>query len=223
MALAGLAAAGCLNSTASNDEGAQRGGRGEAELSRADRMFVDNAVASGRLEVEHARLAAGQALTAAVKDYAGHLLAAHTAANDELMAILHRQGILPPDQSRPEDRRGSIHGNDDATTTTRQGAPATGAPSATGTTGASGTVATTGEALERERTGTTYPWMQASGAAFDVGFLATQVKLHQDAIALFDQHLAIGADAELKAFAQRQLPALRDHLSRAQALQRATR
>jgi len=222
MAMAYLASVGCMSSTEGKGDDARSGVSGDV-LAKADRLFVDNAAVSGRLEVEHATLAAAKAANGAVRQYAAHLVTAHTAVNDELMAMLDRKGISLTDWSQQEDRRGSIHGENDATTTTKRGGPPTGSPSATGTTGASGTVATLGEAMERERTGMTYPWMHTTGAAFDEGFLATQVKLHQDAIALFDQQTTSGADAELKAFAQRHLPALREHLAQAQDLQRSMR
>ena len=69
----------------------------------------------------------------------------------------------------------------------------------------------------------TYPWVHETGAAFDEGFLATQVKLHQDAIALFVQETTTASDPELKAFAAKHLPALRAHLQQAQYLQRGMR
>jgi putative membrane protein len=58
-----------------------------------------------------------------------------------------------------------------------------------------------------------------TGAAFDRGFVDGQVKAHQDAIALFEKEVSAGADADVKAFAQKQLPGLRSHLKQAQDLQ----
>jgi putative membrane protein len=63
------------------------------------------------------------------------------------------------------------------------------------------------------------PWMSATGAAFDRGFVEAQVKAHQEAIALFEKQANGGSDADLKAFAQKQLPGLRGHLKQAQDLQ----
>jgi predicted outer membrane protein len=100
---------------------------------------------------------------------------------------------------------------------------ATGAANPTGTTGASGTVATTGEARDRQRAGTTYPWMHATGAVFDEGYVAEQIRMHQDAISLFEQQSNNGRDADLKGFAAAQLPTLREHLREAETLQREMR
>ena len=46
----------------------------------------------------------------------------------------------------------------------------------------------------------------------------TQVKAHQDAVALFDAYAKGGDNAELKGWAFRTLPHLREHLSMAKKL-----
>lgn len=193
-----------------------------ATLSDTDQMFIDRAAASGHREVEHAEAAQANAGSAAVKEYASRLRTDHTAANEELARILERKGASPRERD-DEDKRGSIGARNDATTATKTGGTAVAPGGATGTTGASGTVATTGEARARERAGTSAPWLQAKGAAFDEGYVAEQIKAHQDAIALFEQQASRGADADLKAFAAAQLPALREHLRQAEELQRSLR
>ncbi|HUQ87024.1 MAG TPA: DUF4142 domain-containing protein [Vicinamibacterales bacterium] len=209
---------GCTNSRASDADSKRPSADGS--VSTADQSFVENAVASGKLEVEHGKMAEAQTTNAALKQYAARLVSEHTAANEELAAMIERRHILINERPRPQERRGGVGAPNDATTTTKTDQPARGNPSPTGTSGAMGTVETTGQALDRERAGMTEPWMQATGAAFDEGFTAAQVKAHQDAIALFDQQTKIGSDSELKAFAAKQLPQLRDHLREAQELQR---
>jgi putative membrane protein len=213
----------CVNSKANDAGGGRTATAAEGGVSSADRTFVDNAVASGKTEVEHATLAESNATSQAVKDYATHLRTAHLAANDELLKILGSKGISLDDDSRGRDKRGSIGAKDDATTATKVGGRPTGSPNSTGTTGASGSVETTGEAIDRNRSSMTNPWMRAGGAAFDEGFLDAQIKMHQDAIALFNQHSSIGADPDLKAFAAKQLPELREHLRQAEDLRRTMR
>lgn len=55
---------------------------------------------------------------------------------------------------------------------------------------------------------------------FDHSYLAWQIKAHQEAIALFDMVAASGAPdlAPFKPFAEKTLPALREHLAMAQSL-----
>lgn len=62
---------------------------------------------------------------------------------------------------------------------------------------------------------------QLTGAAFDRGWAAQMVKDHQAAIDLFTKQSKSGADAEVRAFAAKQLPALQAHLKQSQALLKA--
>ena len=209
----------CSNSDArSNDEPSDT--PASVRLGDIDRTFIEHAAASGRTEVEHGRIAVDRAASEAVKQYASHLVDAHTAANNELAGIAVKHNITVDAPPVPDDRRGDVQEKNDATTTTKTGAMSPGKLNPTGTHGAAGTLETTGQALDRQRAGIPEPWMQLSGEAFDRAFIAAQVKAHHEAIALFGQEISIGADPELKAFADKQLPALRDHLKKAEELQR---
>jgi putative membrane protein len=57
------------------------------------------------------------------------------------------------------------------------------------------------------------------GAAFDRAFVDQMVKDHTQAVKQFEQATK-SADAEVKAFADKTLPTLRDHLQRAEDLKR---
>jgi putative membrane protein len=57
-----------------------------------------------------------------------------------------------------------------------------------------------------------------SGPAFDRAFVAAIVKAHEAAVSLFEGESRDGRDADVKDWAARQLPAIRDQLARAQAL-----
>jgi putative membrane protein len=56
------------------------------------------------------------------------------------------------------------------------------------------------------------------GAAFDRAYIADQVKDHEKTIALFAKEARNGKDAELKAFAEKTLPTLKDHLTTVRGL-----
>lgn len=189
-----------------------------------DMSFAQRAAESGMMEVEHGRMAASKATNAQVKAFGNKLVKDHTAANNQLMAIAKRKNItLPAGMMKPGDR-GSVGSKDDARSDTKTGKPTSGNPNTTGgtnptgTTGASGTVATTGEA--RTQTGQDQPWMSQTGGGFDKGFIDAQVKMHEEAVALFEKQSTGGTDKDLKAFAAKQLPALRGHLKQAQDLQK---
>lgn len=55
---------------------------------------------------------------------------------------------------------------------------------------------------------------QLSGDAFDRAYLAEIVRMHERAIADFDQALRASSDPDVKAFIAKNLPALRTHLAR---------
>jgi putative membrane protein len=56
------------------------------------------------------------------------------------------------------------------------------------------------------------------GAEFDKAFKQHAIKDHEEAIRLFEKQGQQGSDAELKAFAQKHLPHLREHLTMAQQI-----
>jgi len=56
------------------------------------------------------------------------------------------------------------------------------------------------------------------GADFDRAYSQQMVKDHEEAVALFKNEASAGSDANLKAFAQKTLPTLEQHLKMAQAL-----
>ena len=57
-----------------------------------------------------------------------------------------------------------------------------------------------------------------NGKDFDASYDQTQVKAHQYAVALFDAYAKGGDNSELKGWASRTLPHLREHLSMAEKL-----
>lgn len=61
-----------------------------------------------------------------------------------------------------------------------------------------------------------------SGNDFDRAYMASQVRAHRDAVALFQKESKSGKDAELKSFAATTLPALQDHLKMATELAKTT-
>ena len=203
-------------------------GAKSASVTSDDQEFVQKAAMAGRLEVQHGKMAASKASNAQVKAFGSMLVKDHTAANQQLMGIAKKMNITVAEDQRTVTNQASPAGGSSASTTadTKSGASRTTKSGTTGTTGASGGVATTGEARDRQsgaaHAGATQqmePWMSGTGAAFDRGFLEAQVKMHQDAIALFEKEANGGSDSDLKAFAQKQLPALRNHLKQAQDLQ----
>jgi putative membrane protein len=184
-------------------------------LSSDDIAFAKQAAEDGMKEIEHGRMVASKASNAQVKAYANRLVKDHTASNNELKGIARRKNIDLPQAPTMSDHRGSVQSPHDATTETKTG---TGRPTnPTGTTGATGAVETTGQA--RDKAMGAEPWMSQTGKEFDKGFIDAAVTDHQKAIELFENEAERGGDAQLKAFARKTLPTLRNHLKQAQDLQ----
>ena len=59
---------------------------------------------------------------------------------------------------------------------------------------------------------------KVEGAAFDRAYVEDQIRDHEKTIALFEREAKTGKDAELKAFAEKTLPTLKEHLTMAQDL-----
>ena len=57
-----------------------------------------------------------------------------------------------------------------------------------------------------------------SGADFTRAYEGMQVSAHKDAVSLFERYAKSGDNADLKAFAAKTLPHLRDHLKMAEDL-----
>ena len=57
-----------------------------------------------------------------------------------------------------------------------------------------------------------------TGDTYDKSFVNTQIKAHEQTIALFKKEIASGQDADAKAFATATLPTLRKHLKQARAI-----
>jgi putative membrane protein len=69
-------------------------------------------------------------------------------------------------------------------------------------------------------TATKSQFEKLSGAAFDRAYVDQMVRDHQQAVELFEQ-AAKSTNADVKAFAEKTLPTLREHLQKAQDLKRA--
>jgi putative membrane protein len=63
-------------------------------------------------------------------------------------------------------------------------------------------------------------WRSATGAAFDRAYVDHLVQEHEKTITLFETEVSSGSDAQLKAFATKTLPTIKDHLKVAQDLQK---
>ena len=72
--------------------------------------------------------------------------------------------------------------------------------------------------LDAEKKAAADKLMSLQGAAFDRAYMDQMVTAHRAAVELFEKQSKDGSNAELKAFATKTLPTVRDHLKQATAL-----
>ncbi len=140
-----------------------------AELSPADKTFATKAASGGQAEVELGRLAAQNAESPKVKEFAQRMVTDHTEANQALKDLARQQQLTLP--AKP----------------------------------ASAEQATE----ERLRA--------LKGGAFDTAYMKDMVQDHRQDVADFRKEAETGSDPALKAFAQKYLPVLQQHLQMAEA------
>jgi putative membrane protein len=185
-----------------------RGGTVMGSLSDEDRQFVQKASLSNRMEVALGNLAEDKAQSDEVKQFGEQLARDHEAANRELQSSI---------------------GGGDATTAQQPGAgvsnlPERGVTTAEGRDRAANQGAQGGDlSTARQQMEQTQQKLESvSGAAFDRAYLEEMVNHHQHDIQEFER-AAQSDNPQVRAFAERTLPTLRQHLQQAQQLQNAAR
>jgi len=135
---------------------------------KMDVKFVQGATSGGLLEVKSSELALKKSVSADVKKFAQLMVDDHTKAHKELLALLKRKGIEPPNDLMP------LH-----------------------------------QAMLDRLT-------KAAAGGFDKEYWTSQLAAHEEAVALFEAEAKNGQDVDLKAFATKTLPTLKEHLKMVQ-------
>jgi len=211
--------------------------QGDMKIASDDKSFVMKAAEAGMSEVEMGQLALQQASNEEVKRFAQRMVDDHSKANTELMQLAQSKGItLPASTSSGSGDNMTSSGQSTATSTSGQQSTSTGQQT-TGTTGQQNNRSGSGQQNDRtgsgqqnDRSGSMTTGQDStgmkgssdhnkmmdkmgklSGADFDREYIKHQVADHDKAVALFEKQSRNGKDPELKAFAERTLPTLREH------------
>lgn len=137
---------------------------------KMDVKFVQGATSGGLLEVKSSELALKKSTSPDVKKFAQRMIDDHTKAHKELLTVLKRKGIEPPQDLMP------LHQT----------------------------------MLDR--------LTKASAGDFDKEYWVNQLAAHEEAVALFEAEAKAGQDVDLKAFAVKTLPTLKEHLKMVQEM-----
>ncbi len=138
--------------------------KGDQVVTGGDLAFMNDAAPGGMAEVEMGRLAAKQAQSNDVKQFAARMIADHTKAGDELKQLAQQKKVmLPPDVS-PAHK----------------------------------------EMMAK--------LAKLSGADFDRAYVTAMVADHEKDVAAFNSVAQGAVDADVKAYATKTLPTLKEHL-----------
>jgi putative membrane protein len=169
------------------------------QFSRGDEKFLKDACRGGRMEVQMGNLGVQKAQNPQVKEYAQRLIDDHTKANSELKQLALNKGLTFPDTDSVAE--------------------------ATDVTDADRTRVRERNDAEKDAKGEhkEHAGLKKleglSGAEFDREFVRMAVKDHEKDISEFEKVSQKSEDSEVRAFAAKALPTLREHLQQAKNLQ----
>lgn len=197
-------------------------------LSSSDSNFIRKAAKGGHEEVMISHMAMEKASSQAVKDYARRMVEDHTRANQELMQLAQQKGVTLPDYGMSSSMHSSNTAAHSSNTTSSGGSTTRSSSSsdrsstsnqtsATSGTGTSGAGSMAGH-MSGKMSGEHQKLMRLSGAQFDSAFMRQQVQHHQKDVAEFERMATNSSDSEVRAWAAKTLPTLREHLSQAQTV-----
>jgi len=153
--------------TSSTLTGQSTSGSQSSSFNRKEQSFLKEAAEGGQAEVEMGQMAAEKAQNAEVKRLGQRLVQDHTKANQELMQIAQKSGVMLPTESTHKENH------------------------------------------------MTQQLQDKTGAEFDKAFAQHALTDHEKDIRKYQSALQDAKDPEVKAFIQKSLPILRQHLEMA--------
>lgn len=186
-----------------------------APLDSDDSAFLKDAAHDGMMEVQLGRLALDKAASSDVKQFAQRLIDDHSQANTELTALASQKGVVLPAMSDAAVIVPTDQNTDQAAATSQ----ALEQQSPTDKAAASPRHARvdTNELLKDGKE--INKLSSLSGDAFDREFIDNAVKGHEKDVKEFEKVSTKAKDPDVRAFATKTLPTLREHLQIARDLQ----
>jgi putative membrane protein len=179
------------------------------KLSGDDEKFVMKAAEGGKAEVELGNLALSKASSADVKQFAQRMVDDHSKAGDELAQLAQSKGITLP----MSDATAAVNASDPDvarmnTSTTTSAKKDTNNQKTSADMNHDKMMKSDGQKMADKLS-------KLSGADFDRAYMKHMVDDHVKDVAMFEKEAKNGKDADLKAWANKTLPTLREHLQMA--------
>lgn len=188
-----------------------------AALSGDDRKFIMEAAHGGMMEVKLGQMAADKATNPDVKQFGQRMVDDHSKANSELMSLASQKGITLPAASDAV----MMNPNSSSSDTSSSTAQTTGQPGSMDTTASGQRHArmdmNTGETLKDQEH--MNKLSSLSGDAFDREYINMMVKDHEKDVKEFEKASTKAKDPDVRAFAAKTLPTLREHLQQVRDIQ----
>jgi len=179
-------------------------------LGSDDRKFIMEAAHGGMMEVELGRMAVDKASSADVKQFAQRMVDDHSKANDELMQLASQKGVtISADHAMMQ---GDDHTSmSDNSTGAGQTSTASTDQTNTANTGQMSGASKDHQVMMKAQA-TKDKLSKLSGADFDRQYMEMMVKDHVKDVKEFEEASTKAKDADVKAWAAKTLPTLREHL-----------
>ena len=189
-----------------HDKGMQSGSMqnmpSNTTLDASDRKFVTEAAHGGMMEVNLGHTAVDKATNPDVKQFAQRMIDDHSKANSELMALASQKGVNLPSDNQAMNNQSSPSSDSMTQTGTSQ----------TGTGTASERHARMGnDDMMKDQAGMN-KLAGLSGSAFDREYVNMMVKDHEKDVKEFEKASMKAKDPDVRAWAAKTLPTLREHL-----------
>jgi putative membrane protein len=193
-------------------------------LDSTDRKFVMEAAQGGMEEVSLGHMAVDKATNPDVKQFAQRMIDDHSKANSELMALASQKGVNLPsgnqamnNQSSPINDSSSSTSDATAQSSTSQTSTSQTSTSQTGTNTTGERHARTDEMMSDQAGMNKLSGL--SGADFDREYVNMMVKDHEKDVKEFEKASTKAKDPDVRAWAAKTLPTLRDHLQQVRDIQ----
>ena len=167
------------------------------------------------MEVKLGQMAADKATNADVKQFGQRMVDDHSKANSELMALASQKGVTLPAMSDTAMMNSSSQSTDQATATS-QAMDQQSTPDTSATKERHARVDT--DAMLKDDKGMN-KLSGLSGDAFDREYVDMMVKDHEKAVKEFENASMKAKDPDVRAFAAKTLPTLREHLQQVRDIQ----
>jgi putative membrane protein len=195
---------------------------GTGGLSNDDRKFVMEAAHGGMMEVELGKLATQKAMSDDVKQFGQRMVDDHSKANDELMQLASSKGIMINHSMGSNSTASGTASQMSDSTTQTSGSNTMSSQRSTSQTTGSNTMSGQGsnassndDKMMKKHQEMVSKLSALSGAEFDRKYMDEMVKDHEKDVAAFERESTKGSDPDLKAWAAKTLPTLREHLQMA--------